>query len=351
MIEPKNLVTNAYRFYCGNVLDIYSTWPSPQTIISDGAYGLRGFDGDPSGVRGLSEWYLPHLRAWDQFAQPGSTLWFWNTEIGWATLHPLIESYGWKYVQTVIWDKGIGHIAGNVNGKTIRQYPVVSEICVLYQRKTTFNTITGPLDAQAWLRYEWERSGLPLSKANEACGVKNAATRKYLTQDWLWYWPPGEMVERMSKYTAIHGKQTDRPYFSLDGKRDISAKEWDALRYEWHHVHGLTNIWSEGPLHGEERIRGGDFKSAPRSTAKTQMSAMHLNQKPLEFMRRLIVSTTNVGDVVWEPFGGLASASVAAIELERYACVAEINENFQIAARDRVQKEAERHIPSLRLII
>lgn len=34
--------------------------------------------------------------------------------------------------------------------------------------------------------HEWQRAGLPLYKANEACGVKNAATRKYLTQDWLW---------------------------------------------------------------------------------------------------------------------------------------------------------------------
>ena len=51
------------------------------------------------------------------------------------------------------------------------------------------------MPVQQWLRYEWQRAGLPLARANEACGVRNAATRKYLTQDWLWYWPPGEMIE------------------------------------------------------------------------------------------------------------------------------------------------------------
>jgi site-specific DNA-methyltransferase (adenine-specific) len=181
--------------------------------------------------------------------------------------------------------------------------------------------------------------------------VKNAATRKYLTQDWLWYWPPGEMVEKMALYAKMHGRKTDRPYFSLDGTNDLDAKTWDALRYVWNHVHGLTNVWSEGPLHGEERFRGGNFKSAPRSSAKTQASALHLNQKPLEFMRRLITSTTSLNEVVWEPFGGLGSASVAAIELGRHACVAEINEKFQEAAYERILKEAEKHVPLLRLII
>jgi site-specific DNA-methyltransferase (adenine-specific) len=254
-------------------------------------------------------------------------------------------------VQTVVWDKGLAHIAGNVNGKTIRQYPVVSEICVLYQRAAVFNTINGPLDAQRWLRYEWQRSGIPLSRSNEACGVKSAATRKYLTQDWLWYWPPGEMVEKMALYTAKNGKKTDRPYFSLDGKTDINKKDWDSLRYAWNHVHGLTNVWSEGPLHGDERFRGGDSKSAPRSSAKTQAAALHLNQKPLEFMRRIINSTTKKDDVVWEPFGGLASASVAAIQLGRHACVAEINEKFQKVSYMRVFEEAEKHRPILQLIV
>jgi site-specific DNA-methyltransferase (adenine-specific) len=345
-----DVATNLFCFHRGNSLDAYARWPRPKAIVSDGAYGVRGFEGDTAGVDGLAEWYRPHLREWDMAALPSTTLWFWNTEIGWATVHPVIQSYGWNYVQTVVWDKGVGHIAGNVNGKTIRQYPVVSEICVLYQRNVVLNTDGGPLGVQDWLRHEWQRSGLRFSKANEACGVTSAATRKYLTKDWLWYWPPGEMVERMAAFANLYGRPTDAPYFSLDGRRPVTAREWDKLRYEWHHVHALTNVWRCGPLHGDERIKGGDGKSAPRSKAKTQNSAMHLNQKPLEFMRRLIGSSTNPGDVVWEPFGGLASASVAAIETGRFACVAEVNEKFQDAALQRVRQEAAPRLPYLELL-
>jgi site-specific DNA-methyltransferase (adenine-specific) len=116
-----------------NAIDAYSKWPYPKTIISGGAYGIRGFDGDTAGTGELADWYRPHLKEWDSFATSASRLWFWNAEIWWATVHPIIENYGWKYVQAIVWDKGIGHIAGNANGATIRQYPVVSEICVLYQ--------------------------------------------------------------------------------------------------------------------------------------------------------------------------------------------------------------------------
>jgi hypothetical protein len=42
------------------------------------------------------------------------------------------------------------------------------------------------MTVQRWMRAEWLRSGLPLYRANTACGVANAATRKHLTTDWLW---------------------------------------------------------------------------------------------------------------------------------------------------------------------
>lgn len=56
---------------------------------------------------------------WSKKAKPSTSLWFWNTEIGWATMHPYLEATGWEFVQLAIWNKGLAHIAGNVNGKTI----------------------------------------------------------------------------------------------------------------------------------------------------------------------------------------------------------------------------------------
>ena len=327
-----------YVLYQGNVLDAYEKWPAPDVVISDGAYGIRGFEGDTAGTDGLIDWYYPHIEAWSKVALPSTALWFWNTEVGWATLHPLLCAFGWEYVQTVVWDKGLSHIAGNVNGQTIRQYPVVTEVSVLYRRRLFLPTADGALPVKQWLRHEWQRSGLPLKRANDACGVKNAATRKYLTQDWLWYWPPGEAVEKMGRYCAQNGKKTDRPYFSLNGVTPVSASEWDSLRSPWNHRNGLTNVWTRPPLADSERIKGTLVKSAPRSSRPSKYSSAHLNQKPLEFMERQIYSTTVAGGIVWEPFGGLASASVAAIQMKRIPYAAECNPVFYALARKRLEE-------------
>lgn len=331
-----------HDLYHGNVSEKYGEWPAPDLIVSDGAYGVRGFRGDTVDVSGLVEWYKPHALAWAKAAKPSTSLWFWNTEVGWATVHPLLLATGWEYVQLAVWDKGLAHIAGNVNGKTIRQLPVVTEVSALYRRKVYLDTGDGQtLDAKSWLRAEWQRSGIPLSKANEACGVKNAATRKYLTKDWLWYWPPGEAVEKMAKYCNENGSATDWPYFSLDGKTPVTADAWDRMRSAWNHRNGVTNVWNRPPLADGERLKGTMERSAPRTYRPTRQSAAHLNQKPLDLMLTQVFAASNEGDVVWEPFGGLASASVASVLLGRHAYVAELDDTFVNLASERLEEAEE----------
>ena len=337
----------AFDLFRGDVLEAYRTWPAPATIISDGAYGVRGFHGDTTGPEALAGWYRPHIAAWSAAAGPATTLWFWNTEIGWATVHPVLAGYGWEYVQLIIWDKGPAHIAGNVNGRTIRQFPVVTEVCALYQRSLTLPGPGGPVPVRDWVRGEWIRSGLPLQRANGACGVRNAATRKYLTRDWLWYWPPGEKMGQLAAYANEYGLPDGRPYYSLDGQRPVTGGEWDALRYRWRHVHGLTNVWSRPPLHDAERVKGTMRRAAPRVYNPTAASAAHLNQKPLDFMERALRAVTRPGDCVWEPFGGLCSASVAAVSLGCHACAAETDPAFADLAAQRLADLAGIAAPAL----
>ena len=326
------------RLYNRDALDVYRYWPTPTTIISDGAYGVGGFPGDPRTIDGLKEWYEPHVAAWSRHVRPSTTLWFWNTEVGWATIHPLLVENGWEYVQAITWDKGISHIAGNINGDTIRQFPVVTEVCVFYRRRLELPSDDGRMKiGKEWLRHEWQRAGLTLSKANTACRVKNAATRKYLTQDWLWYWPPPEMMARLAAYANEYGRPAGRPYFSLNGESPVTSDEWATLRDRWTHLHGLTNVWTHPPVNGNERFRSGGKRSAPRVHNPGKQAAAHLNQKPLEFMRRVVTASTQCGDMLWEPFGGLCSAVVAAVELGRDAYAAEPVTDFFDIAVERIR--------------
>lgn len=296
----------------GDSRDLYPSWPSPTVVISDGAYGVLGFDGDTSDHLDIPGWYEPHAAAWAKASTPGTTLWFWNSEIGWAAAHPVLERHGWRYVNCNIWNKGIGHIAGNVNTKKIRRFPVVTEVCVQY----VLDARVGGVPLKQWLLAEWRRTGLPMRKANEACGVKDAAVRKYLDQSHLWYFPPVEAMFKLVEYANTHGSPTGRPYFSLDGKRPVSDSEWSRMRSKFYCPHGVTNVWDRPPVRSEERVTTANRK------------AIHLNQKPLDLMDRIIRASSDPGDVVWEPFGGLFSGSLAAREIGRRAFAAEIDPTY-----------------------
>jgi site-specific DNA-methyltransferase (adenine-specific) len=75
----------------------------------------------------------------------------------------------------------------------------------------------------------------------------------------------------------------------------------------------VTNVWDRGALRGPERVRVPGGRAA------------HLNQKPQDLVAMLIAASSEPGDVVWEPFGGLFTACLAARALGRRAVGAEID--------------------------
>ncbi|MEC4803028.1 MAG: DNA methyltransferase [Jaaginema sp. PMC 1079.18] len=311
----------------GDSLNYYNSWDKPTVVVSDGGYGILGFEGDTSDHLDLPKWYLPHIEAWSNAALPNTTLWFWNSEIGWAVVHPILEKYGWRYVNCNIWNKGKSHIAGNVNTETIRRFPVVTEVCVQYVREVRLDSLT----LKEWLRKEWLRTGLPLSKANLACGVADAATRKYLTQGHLWYFPPPEMFEKLVSYANKHGNPEGQPYFSVNGKQSLTAKEWSKMRSKFHCPYGFTNVWERSALRNNERIKSANSKT------------VHLNQKPLDLMKLIIEASSDEQDVIWEPFGGLFTASLAANILNRKSFACELDETYFYYGVKRFNQVVHQH--------
>jgi site-specific DNA-methyltransferase (adenine-specific) len=308
----------------GDVMEWYSQWPSPVVIISDGPYGLGSFPGDPPTPDDLANWYLPHIKQWSKYSTPLTTLWFWNSEQGWANVHRTIVDCGWEFRNCHIWNKGIGHIAGNCNTKTIRKFPVATEVCVQYVRKAEFTLAGRAVSMQEWLRREWERTGLPMYKTNEVCGVQNAATRKYFTKDHLWYFPPTEAFELLQDYANKHGAKAGRPYFSIDGKKPLTKSEWERMRAKFHCRSGITNVWEEPAVRGVERL-------------KKFYKCVHTNQKPLRLLERCIDASSDKKDVVWEPFGGLCSVAIASHRIGRKCFSAEINPDFYEIAQKRLE--------------
>ena len=219
-----------------------------------------------------------------------------------------------------------GIFAGNANTRTLRKLPVTTEVCVQYVKAARVDDMT----MQAWLRSEWLRSGLPLHRANEACGVANAATRKYLTADHLWYFPPADAFTALASFANTHGAPAGRPYFSSDGRRPFIAEEWERQRAKFNCPAGLTNVWRHPHVGWAERVHGD------RQAMRWKFKSLHGSQKPLKLVDTTIQVCTDSGDVVWEPFGGLCPAAVSAWRSGWVCRSAEIVPEFYRAAIQRL---------------
>jgi hypothetical protein len=232
--DPKpRLSRGSIDLFRGDVIDAYRTWPAPVVIVSDGAYGVAGFDGDPERPEDLPAWYRGHVGAWSAAATPETTLWFWAIEIGWANIHALLASHGWQFRACHTWNRGYDRVR---EGRAALgpHFPLVTEIAVQYVR-------------------------------------------------------------------------------GADAK--------------WRPLDGLTNVWDEPSNIGPERLRDATGE------------LVHPNQKPLRLMERIISATSDEGDVVWEPFAGLATASIAAARLGRLAYAAERRPDYAELAAKRISAD------------
>ncbi|MCT7955744.1 DNA methyltransferase [Laspinema palackyanum] len=135
------------------------------------------------------------------------------------------------------------------------------------------------------------------------------------------------MMACLVTYANQYGKPTNWPYFSIDGKSPVTAAQWSRMRAKWNHSHGVTNVWSEPAVRGAERLKN------------KQARCIHANQKPLRLIERIILASSDSNDVVWEPFGGLCSAAVAAMRKGRRCYSAEINSDYYELAKNRLEQE------------
>jgi DNA modification methylase len=122
-----------------------------------------------------------------------------------------------------------------------------------------------------------------------------------------------------------YGKQYQIIAFATKGKKPrafhrlrIDPPLLPEYKYERENGIFLTDVWDDireltaGYFAGDEAIRTGDG------------ARFHKQQAPLALLVRIILSSTNVGDVVFDPFAGTGTTAVAAVQLNRRAVALEI---------------------------
>ncbi len=85
----------------------------------------------------------------------------------------------------------------------------------------------------------------------------------------------------------------------------------------------MRSDWDINICLGAERVKGADGKS------------LHNTQKPADLLRRVILSSTNAGDVILDPFMGSGTTAAVALELGRNFIGFDTDANYVAAANER----------------
>ena len=117
---------------------------------------------------------------------------------------------------------------------------------------------------------------------------------------------------------AVKGKKWVFNYEEL--KRINPEKQKDGSRKQ------MRDVWSLPLVQGKERLRGTDSR------------ALHPTQKPEEMLKRIIIASSNEGDLVLDPFLGSGTTVVVAEQLKRNWIGIEINKKYVEAAKKRIKK-------------
>jgi len=86
----------------------------------------------------------------------------------------------------------------------------------------------------------------------------------------------------------------------------------ELILYGWHHRHNF---------------RRGKDKSVIFEP-KPSKSKLHPSMKPISLMRKLILNSTNIGNIIYDPFGGSGSTLIACEQLKRKCIMVEMDPEY-----------------------
>ena len=90
----------------------------------------------------------------------------------------------------------------------------------------------------------------------------------------------------------------------------------------------MRDVWTMPLVQGRERIRGANGR------------ALHPTQKPVELLKRIIVASSNVGDIVLDPFLGSGTTAVVSRKLKRNWIGIEKEQRYVDIAQERINSDS-----------
>lgn len=204
------------------------------------------------------------------------------------------EKHGLSLRQQIIIDKGIKSVAGRKTS-TYKLFPNVTESILFFIKDN--RKVIKPL-----LKNRAAELGLTSKQINEKLGVKSNG---------------GGMWSIYTGKNMCEQFPTKATWDKLMTVLDMELNYYDYAQ-TFHPMMGLTDVWTDIDFYTSNRI--------------------HPTEKPFKLIERLVLATTNAGDVVLDPFSGSGVTGLVAQHCNRDAILFEIDETYFKLAINRFEE-------------
>lgn len=240
------------------------------------------------------EWTELYVKELSRISKPASTVWLCGFAYQITRLIPIFENHGFKFKQFIVIDKGLRSIAGRSSDK-LKQFPTATEYIAFFYK-----------DTKHLIRDELQKHAKENSKTAKEIN-------KYL----------GKATNGGGTWSSIAGIKQSNLQFP-------TKKDWDLLKkifpkfkwkyndyvYTFNSINGFTDVWSDIDFYIKGRI--------------------HPTEKPEALLERIILTSTNKGDWILDPFAGSGSTGRVARKLDRNSFLIEKDTGIYKKSRDNL---------------
>ena len=285
-----------------------------QLIHADPPYGMGkekdGVENDNLYREELDAFQMAWWRAFRPHAEDNASAYIWGWEDSLMSFYLALRDDKSDRITKrnyIIWDKKNGQ---GISQETLRRFPPVTEHCLFFMlgeqgfNSNADNYWEGWEPVRIYLETEMNKCG-GSKKWKEALG--NQMGGHYFTKS-QWNFPTEEAYRKLQ----------------LFGKGDAFKREYDDLKREYYSTRAyfdnthdnMTDVWSFPRVTGEERHG-------------------HATPKPVEMMKRVMLSSLPKGGICVEPFGGSGSTLMGAENTGRKCRAIEISPAYVAVAIQR----------------
>jgi site-specific DNA-methyltransferase (adenine-specific) len=229
-------------------------------------------------------WSLKWIKEVSRVLRLGGTFYCFGYFRTLALLIPYLENFGLELRQQIIIDKGMRSVTGR-STKKYKLFPNVTE-SILFIIKDNKQFI------KPFLKEKAKQQRLTAKDINYALGVKSNGGG-------MWSIYTGENICEQFPTEDLWNKLSEILQFNLP---------YNKIAQTYNPQLGYTDVWRDIDFYKEKRY--------------------HPTQKPLKLIERLILASSNINDMILDPFAGSGSTLLASNNTNRNCIGIEINPDY-----------------------